>query len=412
MKKLISIIILFSIYTFVLPAVHATAAPTSALSGPTAIRANDTITIIFSVNGSGLCAVHGEIKYDSAKLIYKGNSGVLTGWAMDIDGSTAGEVTFLGMDDKLAAPINTKKQLFAMTFLVKSNVTKGAKIEITTANLATSDGDTDMTITNASFSASIAAPLSSDAFLSSLIVTNAVLSPTFSENILSYTAAVPFSTSKLEITALTKDAKAKVSISGNNLIAGATTDVTITATAESGTKKSYIIKVTRAKDPDYQASSINTLSAITIDGFRLSPLFKPDITSYVVWLPYETDKIFVAGKATDEKASVAVIGDVTLQAGQDNPIKIVCTAEDGTIMEYLIIAKRATLFHADTIAPSTLTPTSTWTGTLPTNTLTSISTNNNSNTNSNKIELWKIILFAIAFTLLGILIGKCSCKRR
>lgn len=89
------------------------------------------------------------------------------------------------------------------------------------------------------------------------------------------------------------------------------------------------------------ASSNNDLSGITVDGFLLSPVFSADKTQYLVWLPYETESITVSGTAADSKASVTVEGGANLVAGQDNEIKVICTAEDGTQKVYTVIAKRA-----------------------------------------------------------------------
>ena len=145
----------------------------------------------------------------------------------------------------------------------------------------------------------------------------------------------------MDVTASAKDDKAKVSVSSPNLIPNGTTNVTVTVTAENGSKKTYTIQVTREQDPNYVASNNNNLSGIKVDGFLLSPGFTPENTNYVIWLPYETDTVKISGSSADKKASVEVIGGDNLLAGQDNEIRVVCTAEDGTKKEYVIVAKRA-----------------------------------------------------------------------
>ena len=48
------------------------------------------------------------------------------------------------------------------------------------------------------------------------------------------------------------------------------------------------------------------------------------------------------GTPADSKAKVEVQGGEALEAGKDNPVKVICTAEDGTTTkEYVILAKRA-----------------------------------------------------------------------
>ena len=49
----------------------------------------------------------------------------------------------------------------------------------------------------------------------------------------------------------------------------------------------------------------------------------------------------MSGKAADGKASVEVVGGDKLLAGQDNEVKVICTAEDGSKKEYIVVAKRA-----------------------------------------------------------------------
>ena len=49
----------------------------------------------------------------------------------------------------------------------------------------------------------------------------------------------------------------------------------------------------------------------------------------------------MCGKAADGRASVAVIGGDNLAAGQDNPVQVICTAENGDKKEYTVVVKRA-----------------------------------------------------------------------
>lgn len=162
--------------------------------------------------------------------------------------------------------------------------------------------------------------------------------------------------SKLDVKATAVDGKAKVSVNSPPLTPDGTTNVTITVTAESGAKKTYTIKVHREKDPNYVASGNNDLAGITVDGFLLSPVFSTDITEYAVWLPYETESVSISGKAADGKASVEVVGGDSLAAGQDNPVKVICTAENGDKKEYTVIVKRAAA-HDGSVDEKPTTPT-------------------------------------------------------
>jgi hypothetical protein len=96
-----------------------------------------------------------------------------------------------------------------------------------------------------------------------------------------------------------------------------------------------------AQDPNYKPSTNNNLSGISVSQGILSPAFSADNTSYVVWLPYEVDKIAVTATTEDAKAKYAVTGGDALAAGKDNAISVICTSESGVAKTYTVIAKRA-----------------------------------------------------------------------
>lgn len=88
---------------------------------------------------------------------------------------------------------------------------------------------------------------SSNASLSGIIVDGFLISPTFSRDVDHYVVWLPYETSSLTVKATPADAKAKVSITGTeNLIAGSDNTITITCTAEDGTKKEYYLVARRA----------------------------------------------------------------------------------------------------------------------------------------------------------------------
>lgn len=318
-------------------AVTASAASASAsLTGPGTVRAGDTITLSFNLSGSGIFGASGTLSYNSSQLTLTGTSQKIgNGWAVEFNGNN-----FVAYDNNLASPINSNTTLFTATFKVGS-VATGTAIKVSYTNVAASDGTADANIGTVSYSATIAAPMSTDNNLKSLTVSNATINPAFSAGTTSYTAEVPFEVSKLNLTAAANDSKAKVSVNSPNLTPNGTTKVTVTVTAENGSTKTYTISVKRAQDPNYTASSNNDLSGISVDGFLLSPVFSTENTKYVIWLPYETENVTISGTAADSKASVTVEGGSNLLAGQDNEIKVICTAENGTAKTYTVIAKRA-----------------------------------------------------------------------
>lgn len=336
MKKIISFLtVAILLVTLSFGTLNVSALSGSAsLSGPKTVRAGDTIKLSFSISGSGLLGAEGSISYNSSQLTLASTKQVIGGsWVVEFNGNT-----FVAYDNDQTSPINSSKTLFELTFKVKA-IEEGSQIKVSCSS-DISDGRSDKRV-DATYSATIAAPLSTNNNLASLTVSNATITPSFSTDVTSYKADVGFDVSKLQVTASAEDSKAKVTVDNPNLRADATTKVTVTVTAENGSKKTYTISVKRAGDPNYVASGNNNLKSITVDGFLLSPVFKSDVTRYVVWLPYETESITVKGVAADNKASVETVGGSGLLAGQDNEIKVICTAENGNKKEYIVVAKRA-----------------------------------------------------------------------
>ena len=389
MKKIISILtVLVLCLAMLLPMTVSAASASATLSGPATVRAGDTITLTFNFTGSGIYGVEGMLSYDSSQVTLSGTAQkIASPWKVEFNGNK-----FAAFDDSIETPINGSKALFTVTFKVKS-VAPGTNIKISYTGVAATDGKGDINVGTVSYSKTVAEPLSTENKLESLTVSNATISPAFSANTTSYTASVPFSVSKLDVKATAVDSKAKVSISSPNLKAGGTTKVTVTVTAESGAKKTYTISVKREADPNYQASGNNQLSNISVDGFLLSPKFDTNTTNYVVWAPYETTNVTVKGTASDKKASVEVVGGDNLAAGQDNTVKVICTAENGDKKEYTVIVKRAA-GHDGSVDEKPQEPV----------TDTQDNTQTQTNTNSG-IDWWWLIVVGAGALVLGVVVG-------
>ena len=364
MKKIITAVLALVLCVSVF-AVGALAAPsgTSSLDGPNVVRAGDKITLTFSVDGSNIHGITGELYFDESMLEMQGTptSKIKDPWEVEFNG-----LDFLVYDDSLDAAISGKTAIFTVTFKVKSDLTPGTKINVRCKNLTISDGVAETVCSNATYSATLSAPASKDNTLKSMTVSNATISPGFSADVTKYTAEVPYSVSSLDLKAVANDSNARVDISGNSLKPGGTTDVKVTVTAENGDKKVYTITVKRAQDPNYVPSGNNDLGSISVEGFLLSPVFSKDVVNYVIWLPYETDHVTVTATASSKLAAVQVLGGEDLAPGADNEIRIICTAENGQQKVYTVIAKRASA-HGDTpVVPEPSDPSEPSTPTQPT----------------------------------------------
>ena len=334
MKKItkLLLVLVFS-FVFLLSSKMDFYAASASLSGPSTVRAGDTITLKLNVSDNGKFGLEGSLSYDSSQVTLSSMSCNLSGWKAEQNGNA-----IIVYDDNLSSPLNGNKTVVTLKFKVNNNVAAGTQVNISVTGLVTSDGSAESSIGTASYSVAIAAPLSTNANLSALSVSEGALSPAFSAGTTSYKIPdVEFSVSKLNITYKTEDANATVSINGNNLAVGSNT-VSVVVKAESGTTKTYTITVNRKQDPNYVASSNATLGGITISAGIISPGFTSDKTDYIVYLPYEyVGKEFsVAGTAADAKALGVSGGVIPSLVEGVNETTVICKAEDGTEMTYKI----------------------------------------------------------------------------
>ena len=308
-------------------------AASASLTGPSTVRAGDTITLKLDVSDNGKYGLEGSISYDSSVVSLSDMSCEVSGWKVENNGNA-----IIVYDDALSNPLGSSATVLTLKFKVGSGVATGTKINISVNGIVTTDGSAENSIGSASYSTTIAAPLSSNANLSSLSVKEGKFSQSFSPGTTSYSIGeVDYSVTKLNISYKTEDGAAKVSINGNSLSVGSNT-VSVVVKAENGASKTYKISVTRKQDPNYVANSNADLSDITISAGVVSPTFSSDKTDYIVYLPYEyVGKEFsVTGSAADNKASGVSGGTIDSLVEGVNKTTVVCKAEDGSEKIYKI----------------------------------------------------------------------------
>jgi hypothetical protein len=242
LKKLISAILAaFILAVMAVPFSASAASGSAGLSGPGAIRAGNTITVSFVINGSGIEGAQGTINYDGSKLTLTGTTQkISSAWEVDFNGAN-----FVAYDKQQNSPINGSSTLFSMTFNVNSGLPVGTSIGVSISGGKISDlnGGID---TNPGYSATLAAPLSTNNSLTSMSIDGGTLSPAFDKNTTTYSTSVPFSVAQLNVNAKAEDSGASVSVNSPALTPGGTTAVTVRVTSANGDTKTYTINVARA----------------------------------------------------------------------------------------------------------------------------------------------------------------------
>ncbi len=334
MRKVFSVFLVIAVLFSA--AATVSAAGGASWSGPSVVRAGDTITLTFYAGG-GIYGGSGSISYDPSTLTLEGYTQLIGGnWMLEWGGSN-----FLFYDNSLSSPINGSSAIFKATFTVNASAPVGASVSVSANGVILSNGDQDMPIGTISYSATIAEPLSDNCDLSSLTVGGVSLSPAFSPSVTYYSAAVPYAVSAISVEAAAAHSGATVSVYNPQLTANATTTVEITVTAENGAKKTYVIGIFREQDPNYVPSSNADLEDLAVEGFSLSPAFRKDVTQYYIWLPYETEQITLSAATEDSKASYTAGHWEQLPAGEQTDIPVTVMAEDGTLKVYTITVFRA-----------------------------------------------------------------------
>ncbi|WP_186424269.1 cadherin-like beta sandwich domain-containing protein [Pannonibacter sp. TSB10GB1] len=215
------------------------------------------------------------------------------------------------------------------------------------------DGTTTQTYT---VTVTRAAPVSTVATLSNLVLSAGTLDPVFASGTTSYTASVENTVTTLTLTPTLSDANATVTVNGNAVLSGNASGainlgvgdntITIIVTAQDGvTTQTYTVVINRA------ASAIATLASLTLSQGELSPAFASDTLNYTTKVENSVTSVTVTPAATQPNATITVNGSavasgsassaINLEVGE-NTISVVVTAQNGTTVQtYTVTVTRA-----------------------------------------------------------------------
>ena len=180
------------------------------------------------------------------------------------------------------------------------------------------------------------APKSNNANIKSLTIkgnddSDVVLSPVFNPGVYDYEATVASNVKTVSITPILEDAKANAVISNNaneELKAGEDNKITITVTAEDGSKKAYNINIKREA-----LTSDATLKSLEIEEAEKFKFDKEKFT-YNVKIDKNIKSLIIIYELSDENSTINIEGNSELKNG--SIVKLIVTAQDGTKKVYTL----------------------------------------------------------------------------
>lgn len=164
---------------------------------------------------------------------------------------------------------------------------------------------------------------SNDSKLTSLSVSEGVISPEFNASVKEYTLSVPNEITAINVTAATSHSKAKYSIEGGTELQVGDNIVKVIVKAEDGTTTTYTITVNRAR----AELALQTLTITFTDEngviteLPLTPLFSFDVYEYTMEkLTHTIEKLNIEALANLEGATIKIEGNENLKEGENKII--------------------------------------------------------------------------------------------
>lgn len=156
----------------------------------------------------------------------------------------------------------------------------------------------------------------------------------FDKDTLEYTLDdVLYSKTSIDISATAEDEDATIEGVGTKGLKTGLNEFNIVVTAQNGDKKTYTIKINRAKNDNAN------LSLLAVSGYVLVPTFDSEIYDYEVTVDAIKEKLLaseVTAEPEDSNAKVEKSEEISLSTTNDNYYIIKVTAENGNIKTYTI----------------------------------------------------------------------------
>lgn len=365
-KKFLIFILIWAFFILVYMPISNGASLTISLSDSTA-NIGDTITV--KVNGNG---ISGKISLSASEggsispsAVWVDNS--IETATLKINGENDVKITATPEDASYSEDASPYTGSTGATVKVKKNTTTETPSNSdggATTNQVTTGGTTVTTTNN---NTPTETKKSNNADLKKLGITPNDFKG-FKPATTSYNVTVPNNVEKVSVYATQSDSKATVSGTGaKNLEVGKNT-ISVTVTAEDGTKKTYTINVTREEEKVPDNTTNNTvddktvnettenevaednlsttettnsdLTKLEIAGFTLTPKFSPDVFEYNLKVNEDVTNLDIEAQGANSDVNVEVVGNTDLQDGENVVTIMVYNKKTDKTTTYQIIVEK------------------------------------------------------------------------
>lgn len=265
--------------------------------------------------------VAGVIEYGEGLEFVEGYS---TGWESDYD-ERDGKISFFSHKEDGNASGRAFNVVFGMRFKVTSEA--GSKISITSGGIVASFTDGARSVRFEGIESEVNPERIGEL---DITVANAYAFK-FSHDDYDYDITIPYNSALADLGIVRPDGST-ISVEGAVVPDFGKGLVVVGVTDANGRKAFYNINVKRDNEPKFDTNC--RLDTLEIEGFRLDPLFDPDITEYKISVPYGTEKINLYCTAQNSSAEI-VIGDTNIY-GDGTEITVTVGAPDGESLVYTI----------------------------------------------------------------------------
>ena len=190
----------------------------------------------------------------------------------------------------------------------------------------------------------------------------------FKRDTTKYTVEVPNELTEVEVYAEAVNSDAKITGTGKVTLQEGENTVNVEVTAPDGTtKKTYTLVITRTastateepEEPTDNEEKVFGLSQLLVKGQSISPKFSENVYEYTIGLTEDLSSLDIEATASDDNATVEIVGNENLQNGENIITILVSNAETGKNATYQIIVNK-NVQDATVVAKVDWLKTSTW----------------------------------------------------